>query len=48
MSNVKNMNKYKAKALMFNYKRKNYYINNSNDFIGKKFGQLNQAKKALN
>jgi len=31
MSNVKNVGKYGTKALMFDYKRKTYYINNSND-----------------
>jgi len=31
MSNVRNVGKYKAEALMFDYKRKNYYINNSGD-----------------
>jgi len=31
MSNVKNVDKYGAKALMFDYKRENYYISNSGD-----------------
>jgi len=31
MSSVKNVGKYEAKTLIFNYKRKNNYINNSGD-----------------
>jgi len=31
MSDVKNVGKYKIKALIFDYKRKNYYIGNSGD-----------------
>jgi len=31
MSHVRNVDKYKAKVLMFNYERENYYIDNSGD-----------------
>jgi len=31
ISNVKNVDKYGTKALMFNYKRESYYINNLGD-----------------
>jgi len=31
MSNVKNVGKYEAKTLIFNYERENYYIGNSDD-----------------
>jgi len=31
MLNVKNVDKYETKTLMFNYERKNYYISNSGD-----------------
>jgi len=31
MSNVRNVGKYGAEALMFDYKRENYYIGNSGD-----------------